>query len=162
MKKPLTLKPSEDYNRRLITNDPECPEILINYTGDGTAKKAVPLDGKIIPRIIECVNARSGKDAVLEKLVKLLVREQPGPCLWCDQEVTDERKASGGSALDWASHYPDDMGEDFGCGDNPISGDGGVGPHLRPRDDRMIRMELLTLEPSDRKDLLKELENKNG
>lgn len=57
-----------DYNRRIkivgippkvdgLLNEFDTLEILINYTGDSSAAKAIPLDNVIIPQIVASVNA---------------------------------------------------------------------------------------------------------
>lgn len=56
----ITLTDSDKHNRTKIAhNVPGIGdlEIVISYTGQGSAEKAVPLDGELIPRIVACVNS---------------------------------------------------------------------------------------------------------
>lgn len=46
-------------------------------------------------------------------------------CYWCQQGITDQREASGGVTVDWATEDGD-----FGCDQHPITGpEEGTGPH---------------------------------
>lgn len=69
-----------DYTRNVIVHGledfPDGLEILIHYTGENSGRKAVPLDGIVIPEIIRRFNAENDlwskdKDFRIPKIKKL-------------------------------------------------------------------------------------------